>query len=327
MERDVREVMEYIKPGLQLVEEKLRNGADTMFPPLADGLKSLLDSGGKRLRPALVLLSSRFHQPGAPLEKVISLAAAVETLHTATLVHDDLIDGASVRRGHKTLSATWNKASTVLAGDYLFARAAMFAAETENSRVVSIFSQALMTICEGELRQLFGAFHFEQDLEEYYLRIYSKTASLFAASTEASAVLSGADEETIRIMRTYGRNLGMSFQIQDDMLDFIGDQKVMGKPTGNDLRQGIVTLPVYFYLRGHPGRETWVKSFGVGGPAREATIQQLVAEIARSSAIVECQARSEEFALEAQNAISSLPDNAEKHCLGLLVSSLLDRKQ
>ena len=242
------DIFDLIRPELALVEQKLREGVDALFPPLAEGILALLDSGGKRLRPALVLLASRFH-PVAPLEPIVALAASFETLHTATLVHDDLIDGAPVRRGRKTLSATWRAAPTVLAGDYLFARSAGFTAQTKSVRIMDIFARALMTICDGELRQLFGAFDLNQDLDAYYVRIFSKTASLFSAAAEAGAILSGADEHTVTALAGYGRNLGMSFQIEDDLLDFIGDEKTMGKPTGSDLRQGSVTLPVYFFLR------------------------------------------------------------------------------
>jgi geranylgeranyl pyrophosphate synthase len=266
----VNDLFDIIRSDLSLVEDKLHEGTGGMFFPLAQGMAQLLDSGGKRLRPALVLLASRFHS-GTPIERVVSLAAAVETLHTATLVHDDLIDGALFRRGRRTLSATWNKATTVLAGDYLFARAAHFAAETENTRVVSIFAKTLMTICDGELRQLFGAFDLDQDLDSYYVRIFSKTASLFAGATEAAAVLVEANPSTVDSLRDYGRYLGMSFQIQDDILDFVGDERVMGKPTGSDLRQGIVTLPVYYFLREHPEPEEWKDALKRQGDARDAS--------------------------------------------------------
>ena len=308
------------------MEEKLRQGADEMFGPLANGMLTLLDSGGKRLRPALALLASRFHEPLPQIEPVISLAAAVETLHTATLVHDDLIDGAVFRRGRKTLNAMWSGATTVLAGDYLFARAAKFAAETENTRVVTIFSETLMTICDGELRQLFGAYDLNQDLDSYYRRIFSKTASLFTASTEAAAVLSGADEDTVSTLREYGKNLGMSFQIQDDLLDFIGDETLMGKPTGSDLRQGIVTLPVYYYLQDNPRQDEWVQALSRENDGRDRVVDKLVAEIRESSAIEECRAEADTLAHRAQEVLSPLPDIEAKRRLYALVSSLLDRQ-
>lgn len=326
MEQEIQYRFDLIRSDLALVEQKLRNGADEMFSPLAEGMLSLLDSGGKRLRPALALLASRFHEPRRPIEPVVSLAAAVETLHTATLVHDDLLDGAVFRRGHKTLNASWSKATTVLAGDYLFARAAHFAAETQNTRVVSIFSQTLMTICDGELRQLFGTYDLNQTRDSYFSRIFSKTASLFAASTEAAAVLSGADEETVTALYEYGKNLGMSFQIQDDLLDFTGDEHLMGKPTGSDLRQGIVTLPVYYYLRDDHRRSEWEAALDRGNANRDEMVEQLVQRIRQSPAIEKCRAEADALARRAQEVLNPLPDIKEKRRLLALASTLLDRQ-
>ncbi len=151
-------------------------------------------------------------------------------LHTATLVHDDVIDGALLRRGAPTLNATWNRGATVLAGNYMFARAANFAAETGNPRVIRIFSDTLEIIVEGELRQLRARHQFRQQKDEYYQRIYAKTASLFAAAAEAAATLSGLEEDGIGSLRDYGHNLGMAFQIVDDILDFTGNAGSLGKP-------------------------------------------------------------------------------------------------
>ena len=326
MGREIVDNFDLIRSDLSLVEQKLREGAGEMYKPLAEGMLTLLNSGGKRLRPALAMLASRFHTPRAPIEPVVSLAAAVETLHTATLVHDDLVDGAVVRRGRKTLNAIWSGATTVLAGDYLFARAAHFAAETQSTRVVTIFSNTLMTICDGELRQLFGAYDLNQDLDSYYRRIFSKTASLFTASTEAAAVLSGADEDTVFALREYGKNLGMSFQIQDDMLDFMGDEDRMGKPTGSDLRQGIITLPVYYYLQESPRQDEWIEALSRENSDRDDAVDQLVAEIRQSPAIERCRAETDGLAQRAQEALDPLPDIEEKRRLHNLVSSLLDRQ-
>ncbi|MGD8516176.1 MAG: polyprenyl synthetase family protein, partial [Anaerolineae bacterium] len=184
-------LLEPLAADLELVEQKMQEPVHPEYPQLAMVLQGLLDSGGKRLRPALALLAGRLYP--AEKEKLVSLAASVELLHTATLVHDDLIDGALVRRGNATLNARWSAGATVLAGDYLFARAASLAAETQSVRVMDIFSQTLMTICTGELRQIFDRNDVpqlvdEQDwataLSRYDVRINAKTASLFAAATE-----------------------------------------------------------------------------------------------------------------------------------------------
>jgi len=318
-------LFDIIRSDLDLVEQKLREGSDEIFPPLAEAMLNLVSSGGKRLRPALAVLASRFG-PSVQRERVICLGAAVETLHTATLVHDDLIDGARVRRGHRTLNATWATAPVVLAGDYLFARAAGFAADTYSVKVVQLFAAALRTICDGELRQFFGAFNLDQDQETYYARIFSKTASLFAMAAEAGSILGSADAATVEALRSYGRNLGMSFQIEDDMLDFIGNEQVLGKPVGNDLRQGIVTLPVYYFLRDAARRDEWRAGLDPSNPQRGAVIEQLVDEVRLSPAIDACWTEAQSFARQAQEALAGLPDIEEKRRLLTLAETLLRRE-
>jgi geranylgeranyl pyrophosphate synthase len=255
-------LLEPLVADLERVERKMREPMHPEYPQLMAVLQSLLDSGGKRLRPALALLAGSFYPTDS--EKLVSLAASIEMLHTATLVHDDLIDGAVLRRGRTTLNSRWNMGATVLTGDYVFARAAGLAAETGNVRVMSIFADTLMTICSGELRQIFdrhdlprvdGDEAWQEALSRNDLRIHAKTASLFAAATEAASVLSGASDEEVNALRDYGWYLGTGFQIVDDILDFQGDQEVLGKPVGNDLREGIVTLPVLYFLRQYPDDE------------------------------------------------------------------------
>ena len=188
-------LFEPLEAELEQVERKLREPAHPEYPQLTAVLSSLLDSGGKRLRPALALLAGRFYS--TDMDKLVPLAASVEMLHTATLVHDDLIDGALMRRGQTTVNAQWSTGATVLTGDYLFARAAAFAAETGDVRVMAIFANTLMTICSGELRQIFDRHNvphlvteqaWEDALDQYDRRIHAKTASLFAAATESASV-------------------------------------------------------------------------------------------------------------------------------------------
>ena len=186
--------------------------------------------------------------PNRASDKAVAVAAAVETLHTATLVHDDLIDEALVRRGSTTLNAVWSKGATVLAGDYIFARAAGFAAETENIRVVQLFAETLRTIVEGELRQLFSARQWQQPKEAYYPRIFAKTASLFAAATRSGAILGGASAEQEQALHDYGHHFGMAFQIVDDVLDYAGHGVDAGQASRRRPARGIVTLPFFLSI-------------------------------------------------------------------------------
>ncbi len=314
-------ILDPIQEELQRVEQKMRQISRVEYEHLATVLDYLLQSGGKRLRPALVLLSTKFH-PTDP-EKVISLAASVEMLHTATLVHDDMIDNSLVRRGNPTLNATWNNGTTVLTGDFLFAWAAGLAAETENVRVMSIFAQSLMTICSGELKQIFNSRGRFPTREEYYQRIYSKTASLFAASTEAGAVLSGAPEPEVQALREYGRTLGMAFQIVDDVLDFVGDEGELGKPVGSDLRQGIVTLPALYFHEAHPADEALLK---VLHDSREEEVKAIVAAIRESGAVESALDEARTFAQRSRESLQILPHNRYRQAMLDLADYVVERR-
>jgi len=317
-------ILDLIHEELERVERKMREVSRIEYEQLRATLDYLLGGGGKRLRPALVLLSSRFYPADA--EKVTSLAAAVETLHTATLIHDDLIDNAFLRRGNPTLNALWNSAATVLTGDYLFARAAAFAAETESVRVVSIFAQTLMTICGGELKQIFGGDERQTTRDYYYQRIYSKTASLFAASSETGAILSGAPEPEVQALRDYGYNLGMAFQIVDDILDFAGNEGDLGKPIGSDLRQGIVTLPTICFLEAHPEDET-VSSVLSGRGKGDDEVQAAVEAIKESGAIESSTAEAKRFATRGRDALSILPHNEYRQAMLDLADFVVERRK
>ena len=317
-------IFEIIREDLERVERKMREVSPIEYEQLKATLDYLLGSGGKRLRPALVLLSSKFYPTDA--EKVVSLAAAVETLHTATLIHDDLIDNSFLRRGNPTLNTLWNRAATVLTGDYLFARAAAFAAETESVRVVSIFAQTLMSICNGELNQIFGSDEGQLTREYYYQRIYSKTASLFAASTEAGSLLSGAPELEAQALRDYGHNLGMAFQIVDDVLDFAGNEGDLGKPIGSDLRQGIITLPTIYFLEAHSGDEivTRVLSSRAEG---DDEVQAAVEVIKESGAIESSMTEAQRFVAKSRDALSALPHNEYRQAMLDLADFVVERRK
>jgi geranylgeranyl pyrophosphate synthase len=317
-------ILELIREELERVERKMREVSHIEYEQLRATLDYLLGSGGKRLRPALVVLSSKFYLADA--EKITSLAAAVETLHTATLVHDDLIDNALLRRGNPTLNALWNSAATVLTGDYLFARAAAFAAETESVRVVSIFAQTLMIICNGELNQIFGNDGRQLTREYYYQRIYSKTASLFAASAEAGAVLGKAPPAEAQALRDYGYNLGMAFQIVDDILDFAGNEGDLGKPVGSDLRQGIITLPSICFLEAHPEDETIARLLRVGGEGDDE-VQTAVEMIKESGAIESSIAEAKRFAAKSRDALSTLPHNEYRQTMLDLTDFVVERRK
>jgi geranylgeranyl pyrophosphate synthase len=317
---EIGKVLQPIQAGLAQVEAKMKNVESSLFAPLAHAFVDLIGSGGKRLRPTLALLAAQVHEDlsHSPLfPAVIALAASLEMLHTATLVHDDVIDGALLRRGAPTLNAQWNRGATILAGNFMFARAAYFAAETDNPRVIRIFANTLETIVNGELFQLSARHDFQQDKEGYYQRIYAKTASLFAAATEAAAVLAGLAEDEVQALRAYGHNLGMAFQIMDDILDFTGSDATLGKPAGSDLRSGTLTLPFFYFLQTHPEAELLIRhlqeaSAAVDEGDREqwdALINQVVRELRASPAIDAARQEADAFLELARADIAGLPDS------------------
>ena len=315
------EITDSIREDLQRVEETLRALPMIDYEVVEEAIGHLLDSGGKRIRPTLTLLTSRLY-PADP-DKVISLAAAVEMLHTATLVHDDVIDGALLRRGSPTLNAIWTPGATILAGDYLFSRAADLASRTDNVRVMQIFSRTLMTIVTGELSQLFDS-GSRVTRERYERRIYAKTASMFELATEATAVLIRAPEDQIGVLRDFGRDLGMAFQIVDDVLDFTGDAAEVGKPVGSDLRHGIVTLPVLHFLEAHPDDDGVTDLLG-NGHRDEQAVRRIVDAIRRSNAIASCLGEAREYARRGQRALSYLPDSSARQAMWDLADYVLTR--
>lgn len=316
-------------PGLTLVNEdlvrverKMREAPHEDIKPLATALDTLLKSGGKRVRPALALLVSRLYESLS--DAAIALAAAVEMLHTATLVHDDLIDGALLRRGNPTLNAIWSLGATVLMGDFLFAWAANLAAQTKNIPVMNIFSRTIMVICSGELGQLFQPSWREQTRQDYDRRIYAKTASLFAAATEAAAVLAGAGESEVKALRDYGHQLGMAFQIVDDVLDFVGSPKEMGKPVGSDLRQGIVTLPTIYYLDQHPDDELLAQV--LEGHADNGLIEAAVTRICQAGAMDAAMHDARAHVQQAQTALAGFPANGYRQAMLDLAEFIVQRR-
>ncbi len=311
-----------VQDDIRLVEQRMRAQADERnHPDLSAALDHLLSSGGKRVRPALGLLVGRMF--GAPMEKLVSLGAAVEMLHTATLVHDDLIDGSLLRRGTPTLNARWSPAATVLTGDFLFARAAKLAAEADHLPLMKLFAETLAVIVNGELTQLFSARGLVSR-ENYYQRIYAKTASLFEMSTRAAAMVSLASEEEIESMRVFGYETGMAFQIMDDVLDFSGDQVAVGKPLGSDLLQGLVTLPALYYAESHPNDDD-VRLLKDGGWGNRERMERLVESIRNSDAVSLALREARQRVDGALSVLGQFPVSGERSALSELAGYIIDR--
>lgn len=301
----------------------MRSQADgESHPDLRAALDHLMSAGGKRVRPTLGLLVG--NMLGAPLERNVTFSAAVELLHTATLVHDDLIDGALLRRGMATLNARWSPPATVLTGDFLFARAAVLAAEVDHLPLMKLFSETLATIVNGELTQMFSARGLISR-DNYYKRIYAKTASLFELTARGGAMISTTDEATIEAMRDFGYQVGMAFQIVDDILDFNGDQNAVGKPLGSDLQNGLVTLPAIYYAEINPD-DPDVLSLPNGGWGNTEHMTRLVENIRSSSCTKKAMVEAEQHVDRALALLASCEPSAEREALENLAKYIVDRK-
>lgn len=300
----------------------MRVQADEAHPDLRAALEHLLSAGGKRVRPTLGLLVG--NMLNAPLEKLVTLGAAVELLHTATLVHDDLIDGSLLRRGTPTLNARWSPPATVLTGDFLFARAAKLAAETNYLPLMKLFSETLAIIVNGELTQMFTSRGLI-NRDNYYKRIYAKTASLFEMTARAAAMVSPANEDVVESMRDFGYQIGMAFQIVDDILDFSGDQNSVGKPLGSDLLNGLVTLPAIYFAEINPD-DVDVLSLPQGGWTNNENMSRLVEKIRSSSCTKKAVVEAEQHVDRALAKLESFEPSAERDALENLAKYIVDRK-
>jgi geranylgeranyl pyrophosphate synthase len=311
-----------VQAQIKLVEDRMRAQADERHPDLRAALEHLLSAGGKRVRPTIVLLTGSMF--GGNSDRLVTLSAAVELLHTATLVHDDLIDGALLRRGTPTLNARWSPAATVLTGDFIFARAAKLAAETETISVMKYFADTLAIIVNGELNQMFSSKGIASR-ENYYQRIYAKTASLFETCSYTAAMISKADEEACELMRQFGYNTGMAFQIVDDILDFTSDEGTVGKPVGSDLLNGLITLPALYYIESHPD-DPDVGELAEGGYADPERVARLVAAVRASDSIQKAMGEANQFVDKALSALTAFPAGSEREALIELARYIVDRE-
>src|SRR5437764_1804099 len=227
-------------------EERATSGLDI----LNSASMHALGSPGKRLRTALTLLAGKMKT--YRFDKLLPLSVAFEMVHLATLIHDDIVDNALTRRGNPTVNALWGDNIAILLGDYYFAKTAGLIADINDNRIDHLFSDTVATVCEGTIIEMMTARRIDLTLESYYEKIKNKTACLIAACCKGGATVSQATEEEIALLYAYGLNLGTAFQIIDDVLDYTEDQATIGKPVGNDLRQGMVTLPLIYALQAQP---------------------------------------------------------------------------
>lgn len=279
-----------------------------MIPELAH---HLIDSGGKRLRPMLTIASAKLC--GYEGDGHIKLAASVEFMHTATLLHDDVVDESDARRGKSTARLIWGNQASVLVGDFLLGQAFRMMVDVGSLSALKILSNAAAVIAEGEVMQLAAAKNLSTTEDAYLAIIDAKTAALFAAAAEVGAAISGRPHDERDALRSYGKTLGIAFQLVDDALDYAGDARSLGKDTGDDFREGKITLPVILaYRRGDAEQRAFWKRTITDGEVRDGDLEHAIALIERHDAIKATFERARYYGSIARDALATFPDSATK---------------
>ncbi len=301
-----------ISNELVQVETELINNIDTELPLLQEAATHLVKAGGKRLRPAFVLLSAKMFADNVTY--AIPLAVSLELIHMASLVHDDVIDNSELRRGQPTVKNQWGNRLSIYTGNYVLAKSLCLVDRYQRRDVIEVMADTSMSICEGEIKQMRSCFDVNQGLKEYMRRIERKTALLISVSCQLGAMISSAEIDQIEALRKYGYYLGMAFQITDDILDFVADEEILGKPVGSDIRQGVITLPAIYALKCSSQNKQLAALLSspqlCAGKAEE--IVELVNE---SDGIDYAYYTSNRFAEKALRQLDYLPDAAVKESL------------
>ena len=311
-----------IRAELEDFEQRLHATVRADLGPVAEAMEQILDAGGKRLRPALVFLCAGLG-PTRRIDDVHRAAMAIEFIHNATLIHDDLIDGAPTRRGLRTIHESLGPNPAIIIGDYYFAKGANLMSQIGNPEIDAVLSQTVMTICFGEMLQLTSQRRYDQSLDEYYAKIERKTAVLLAASTFCGGLLGGLDDRQAEALRRFGHLLGMSFQIADDVLDYLATEQEVGKPVGNDLKQGTVTLPLMLARQASNGRLDAVLAKPVLDDADYAEVVRIVRG---SSGIDESYAYAKSFGDRARAELAGFPPSAYRDALESLTYYVVGRR-
>ncbi len=311
-----------VDDDLKILTENLKNLIGARHPILAAAAEHLFEAGGKRVRPAIVLLVSRatlLEEEPTPRHR--RLAEITEMIHTASLVHDDVVDEASLRRGVPTVNNLFDNRIAVLAGDYLFAQSSWYLANLDNLEVVKLLSEVIRDFAEGEIQQGINLFDTSISIETYLEKSYYKTASLIANSAKAAGVLSEVSRETCEHLYHYGRELGLAFQIVDDILDFTSDTEVLGKPAGSDLISGNITAPALFAMAENPYLEVLIeREF-----SQDGDIDKALTIIKESSGIDKARELAFDYGKSAVTHLSCLQPSASTQSLIDLVDYNFNR--
>ncbi|CAK9134183.1 unnamed protein product [Ilex paraguariensis] len=318
-------LFDVVADDLQILNKNLQTIVGAENPVLMSAAEQIFDAGGKRMRPALVFLVSRATSEIVGFKELTTehrrLAEIIEMIHTASLIHDDVLDESDMRRGRETVHQVYGTRVAVLAGDFMFAQSSWYLANLENLEVIKLISQVIKDFASGEIKQASSLFDCDVELEEYLIKSYYKTASLIAASTKGAAIFSGVNSDVCEQMYQYGRNLGLCFQVVDDILDFTQSAEQLGKPAGSDLAKGILTAPVIFALEKEPKLRDMIESeFCEAGSLEEA-----IELVKTCGGIERAQDLAKEKADVAIRSLQCLPQSAFRLALQEMVKYNLER--
>jgi len=313
IDNPLNQATELCRDDLHKVDACIRRELDSdvmMIPAIGN---YIVDSGGKRLRPLLCILSARlFAYEG---ERHIPLSVVVEFLHTASLLHDDVVDSSDVRRGTPSANGVWGNQASVLVGDFLFSRAFEMMVADGHMDVLALLSKVSNTLAEGEVLQLVRTFHLEMSEAEYLEVVESKTAILFSAAAEIGARVSGQDDETIRRMAEYGMCLGVAFQLMDDVLDYAADAEAVGKPVGHDLEEGKITLPLIHAMNRDADLYAMVEGIAERGSYAEGEREAVRSAVQAAGGVEHCLAAAQQYA---ERANACLPESSDTEICRLM---------
>jgi octaprenyl-diphosphate synthase len=319
-----REALSLVQSDLDLVEREISVESVASVEAITTITQYLQAGGGKRLRPALLLLVNRLFGPATDCAR--RLAAVVEMVHTATLVHDDVIDYAKTRRGRPATNVVWGNHTSVLAGDWLYMQAFQVALRERNFRILDILIALTQMMVEGELLQLERLHRIEVTEADYMELVDRKTASLFSACASLGAIAAGADDATEARLSDFAWNLGMAFQVVDDILDFTSTEKILGKPAGNDLREGKITLPMIYALESATAEEREsVEAVLQDGSYEHVPFMAMVRMLEKHSAIERAYGRARVFAEKSKAILSEFPDGPAQRSLQAILDLTVER--
>ncbi|MBN8200283.1 MULTISPECIES: heptaprenyl diphosphate synthase component II [Bacillaceae] len=311
----------FLNSDLTVIENELEETIKAESPLLHQASLHLLQAGGKRIRPVFVLLAAKFGE--YDIDKIKNVAVSLELIHMASLVHDDVIDDAELRRGQPTIKAKWDNKIAMYTGDYIFARALELITNVENPHAHKILSHTLVELCIGEIEQIKDKYNYDQNIRTYFRRIKRKTAMLIAVSCQLGGIAANVEEGIHKKLFKFGYFVGMSYQIIDDVLDFVGTDKELGKPAGGDLHQGNITLPALFAME---DRTICDQISRVHEGTERRDIEKIIALVKDSGAIEKSLQISDKYLQKALGVLEELPPSRSKKALRDIAKFIGKRK-